>query len=139
MCQKMNKQCWCAHTAVSVVSSVATSSACTEVRCYPTAPAAVVAAISQAHFPIRAESQFSFYCDTYKYIYCIYIHNCQNMEAAGAIKKNNVFIAIVAFCILAKHAKVTTALPDIIKIGECHTSLNTLYPQFFKLKGYDYN
>ena len=42
------------------------------------------------------------------------------MEAqAGVInKKNNVFIVIVAFCILAKHAKVTTALPDIIKIGK---------------------
>ena len=40
------------------------------------------------------------------------------MEAAGAIKKKNVFIILV-FCILVKHAKVTKALPDIIKIGKC--------------------
>ena len=40
------------------------------------------------------------------------------MEAVGAIeKRKNVFIILV-FCILVKHAKVTKALPDIIKIGK---------------------
>ena len=44
------------------------------------------------------------------------------MEAAGVIKQKNVFIRwfiILVFCILVKHAKVTKALPDIIKIGKC--------------------
>jgi len=41
------------------------------------------------------------------------------MEAAVAItkKKKNVFIILVFF-ILVKHAKLTKALPDIIKIGK---------------------